>query len=222
MLVGPPVAVRLAVVGPGPLEHDPADVRSRAKDLLARPPYADDAGVVERLLNLIGERIAGFLQAVLSALSGDALVAWIIVGVGVVVLSALVWRATRGTTVDRSIAEVAPGATTRSAAQWHDLADRHVAAGELFDAVRCRYAAVVAALTEAATIEDVPGRTVRELGAEVAVNAPLVADDVAAAGRRIEAIVYGRQPPTQADLDIVTAAARAVERSRSKASAVRA
>lgn len=209
------------MVGPGPLEHDPADVRSRAQELLARPPYADDAGVVEQLLNMIGERVAGFLQAVLSAMSGDALVAWIIVGVGVLLLGAFVWRVTRGTTVDRSIAEVAPGAMTRSAAQWHDLADRHAAAGELFDAVRCRYAALVAALTEAATIEDVPGRTVRELDAEVAVNDPLVAGDVAAAGRSIEAIVYGRQPPTQADLDIVTAAARAVAPSRSKVSVVR-
>lgn len=197
-------------------------MRSRAQDLLGRPPYADDAGVIERLLNVIGERIAGFLQAVVSAMSGDALVAWIIVGVGVLLLGAFVWRATRGTTVDRSVAEVAPGIATRSAAQWHDLADRHASAGELFDAVRCRYSALVAALTEAGTIEDVAGRTVRELDAEVAVTDPLVADDVAAAGRRIEAIVYGRQPPAQADLDIVTAAARVVEPSRSRVSVMRA
>lgn len=199
----------------GPLEHDPADVRSRAQELLSRPPYAaEDTGVVDRLLRSAGEWIAETIQRLMAVISGDAVVAWVIVGFGVLLLGVVLWRATRGATVDRSVIEVAPGATALSAA-WHLAADDHEAAGNLFEAVRCRYAALVATLTEAGTIEDVPGRTVRELDAEVAVNVPGLAQDVAAAGQRIEAVVYGRQPATRADLEVVTRAARAADRSRS-------
>jgi hypothetical protein len=213
--------VLLAVAADGPLEHDPHDVRSRAQELLSRPPYAvEDPGLVDRTLQAVGERIAEFVRTLLGVMSGDALVAWVIVAVGALLLGLVVWRATRGATVDRSVGEVAPGASTRSASEWHELADRHAAAGELVEALRCRYAALVAALMESGTIEDVPGRTVRELDAEVAVGNPGLADDVAAAGRRIEAVVYGRETVTRGDLEVVTTAAQAAGPSRVRGSSV--
>ena len=206
----------LAVARLPSVGHDPDEVRSRARELLSRPPYRDaDPGLWARFWSRVGEWLAGFLEGLAAALSGSTPVAWAIVAAGVLLLGLVVWRATRGLTVDRSAPEVTARFSSRTAAEWHADADAHAAAGALRDAVRCRYAAAVVGLIEAGAIEDIPGRTVRELDAEVAVAAPALAERIRAAGTRFDAAVYGREPVTGADLAVVSAAAQAVGRLRS-------
>jgi hypothetical protein len=196
----------LAVLG-----HDPEDLRTRARELLSRPPYRDgDEGLIADLVRRLRETAARWLEAVLETLGGDARIAWVIVAVGTVLLAVTVWRATRGWNADRTVTPVAPRRPVRTAAEWHREADGHAAAGRWREAVRCRYAALVTALVEGGVVPDVPGRTVRELDREVAASAPTLAGAVRAAGATFEEAWYGHGEVGRDDLEVVAGAVDAV------------
>lgn len=194
----------------GPLGHDPGDVRSRADDLLSRAPFTEHGpGPIRRLLRYVGDRIASFLADMFDGVFATGLLPWVLVVLGIGVVSWLVWRITRGLAVDRSIAEVPAESVTRDAAAWHADADAAEARGDRREALRLRYAAMVASLLAAGTLEDVPGRTVRELDLEIARASPGIADQVATAGERFDDAIYGRYEVTDDDLEVVARAARA-------------
>jgi hypothetical protein len=161
----------------------------------------------------VREVVARWLELVFETLAGDTRIAWAVVAVGTVLLLVAVWRATRGWSGDRSIAEVPEARPSRSADAWAAEADAHAAAGRWRDAVRCRYAAVVASLVEGGVLRDVPGRTVRELDDELAGAAPTLAEDVREAGVVFEEVWYGHGDASPAELAVVERAAREVARS---------
>ena len=196
---------------PRPLEHDPDRLRELAEELLSRPPYSEhEPTLLERGFELLGELLDAVLGPVLSAVGGSSLIAWIVAVVGLLGLGAVVFVATRRLTSGRGATPVAPPTRGRTAADWHADADAHAAAGDLRAALRCRYIAVVAALAEQDVLDEVTGRTVRELDAEVARAAPTLAEPIADAGECLERVVYGGEPVTEADLAVVDAAARLV------------
>jgi hypothetical protein len=196
--------------GLGPLGHDPGEVRSRARELLSRPPFTDQSpGPVRRLLRYLGDLVAGLLGEVLDGVFATGLLPWVLVVLGIALVSWLVWRITRGLSADRSVAEVPAESVSRSAADWNADADEALARGDRREALRLRYAAMVASLLAEGTIEDVPGRTVRELDTEVARADARIADRVAAAGEHFDAVVYGRYEVTDGALEVVADAARA-------------
>jgi hypothetical protein len=195
------------------LDHPPGELRERARDLLSRPPYREGGeGPVTDLLRRAREAVARWLELVLETLTGDTRVAWGIVAIGTVLLLVAVWRATRGWSGDRSIAEVPGARPSRSAAAWAAEADANAAAGRWRDAVRCRYAAVVTSLVEGGVLGDVPGRTVRELDDELAGAAPTLAADVREAGAIFEEVWYGHGEAGPAELAVVDRAVREVLR----------
>jgi hypothetical protein len=199
----------LIIASLGPLGHDPADVRSRAEELLSRPPFGESPpGPLRRLLSHLGDTLAGFLRELFGGVLGTGLLPWVLVVLGVAMVSWLVWRITRGLSADRSIAEVPADGVGRSPADWHADADAAEARGERREALRCRYGAMVASLLTTGVLEDVPGRTVRELDDEIAQAMPTIADDVAAAGERFDAVIYGHLEVTDQDLEVVATAAR--------------
>jgi hypothetical protein len=196
------------VVSDQPLRHDAAEVRRRASELLSGPPYRDgEEGPLGAAWRVGREWLAEQLATVLSVFGGDPLVAWLLVGLGLLLLGVVVWRATRGLALDRAVEAPATGPGGRPASAWHADADEHEADGRWRDAVRCRYRALVGQLVEAGVVEDVPGRTVGELDRELAVAAPTIAEDVARAGEVFAAIFYGRQPARAEDARTVAAVA---------------
>jgi hypothetical protein len=196
-----------------PLEHAPDDVRQRAADLLSRPPFTDEEpGPVARLLEWLGDLLAGVFGRLTATVSAGGLLGWAIVLLGTAVLVVVVLRGSRGLRTDRARVVASPVVAGRSADDWHADADRAEQAGDLRTAVRCRYSALVAHLVDGGILDDRPGRTVRELDAEVAAGAPDLAPPVHAASRRFEAIRYGAAAPTSDDHDVVTTAARTAAR----------
>ena len=67
-------------------------------------------------------------------------------------------------------------------------------------------------LLERGLIDDVPGRTIRELDRELSVAAPAIADAFAAAGARVEHVVFGAEQATHQDLEVAAAALAAASR----------
>jgi hypothetical protein len=197
----------LAGSGLPALDHEPGELRSRARDLLSRPPYRDEPdGPVTDVIRRAREAVARFLQSVLDAVAGDTRVAWVIVAAGTVLLLVVIWRATRGFDADRRVATVPEQDPARSAREWTLEADEHSAAGRWREAVRCRYAALVAHLVEAGTIAEVPGRTVRELDEEVERAAPAIAVPVRRAGDTFDEVWYGHADAGPDDVADVAAA----------------
>lgn len=192
-----------------PSSHDPDELRARAEELLSRPPYSDaQPGPFDRALEWLRDAVARFLDDLLSGLAGTGAVgAWIIAVIGLVVLVAVVWRLTRGATLDRSVPEVPSVPGSRSAASWADEARRHERDGRLHDAVRSWYAALAVGLVEVGTLDELPGRTVRELNLEVQEAASHLSPFVEVAGDRFETIVYGGGEATPGDVAEVRDAA---------------
>jgi hypothetical protein len=197
---------------PAPLAHDPEELRTRARELLSRPPYREGGdGPVTDVVRRIREAVARVVEAVLEAVAGDTRVAWVIVALGTAVLLVVLWRATRGWDGDRAGAVVPGGAATRTAGSWADEAAAHAAEGRWSDAVRCRYAGLVTLLVERGALPDVPGRTVGELDREVAAAAPGLAPAVAGAGQVFEEIWYGHGDASEVELAVVASAVAAAE-----------
>lgn len=201
----------MSVAALSAVEHDRDRLRELADELLSRPPFSEhEPSAIERAFELFGELFDAILGPLLGAVSGSPLIAWIVAVVGLLALGAVVFAATRRLSSGRGATLVAPPLRERTSADWHADADAHAAAGELREALRCRYTAMVAGLVEQGVLEDVAGRTVRELDAEVARSAPLLAEPVTAAGERLERAVYGDEQVTHADLEVVDHAAQLV------------
>lgn len=184
------------------LGHDPAQLRELARDLLARPPFRDPAGegVLDRLLAGLRDVLAEVLWWLIGLVGGSPTTAWVLVVLGTLVLLVAVWRWTRGTRRDPARPDPTAGVERRTVAEWQAAAEAHLAAGRPGEAVRGYYAALVTQLADAGRIEDRPGRTVRELERELPAALPALAADIREAGRRFEAVWYGRQPADDDDV----------------------
>lgn len=199
------------------LVHDPERIRELAREIVSRPPYREgDPGPLRRAFQRILDVVGDLLGNALGTVATVPGVAWAIAGVGIVVLALVVWRATRGATLGRGRdVAVPPAASERPAAAWAADADRLAAAGELEAALRARYVAAVVTLIEQGVLEDVPGRTIRELDAELLRLAPRLQPALARAGDRVEAVVFGDLAASAEDLDLAAEALRAAARHRS-------
>ncbi len=214
--MGLPGALRLPLVAG--LVHDPDLVRRTAARIVGGPPYRDtDVGIVRRTLQRIVDTVGAALADALGAIGGTPVLAWAIAGVGLVLLGLVVWRATRGASLGGQGDRVVPlPGSDRSAASWQAEADAHEAAGRLEAALRARYAAAVVTLLERGLIDDVPGRTIRELDRELARSVPDLSPALAAAGARVERVVFGDEPATPDDLEVASDALAAVTRSSAR------
>lgn len=184
------------------LVHDPVQLRELARELLTRPPYQDPAaeGVLDRLLAGLRDLLAEVLWRLIGLVGGSTTTAWVLVLLGTLVLLLAVWRWTRGARRDPARPEPSTGVERRTVAEWEAAGDAHRAAGRHAEAIRSYYAALVTQLAVAGRIEDRPGRTVRELERELPAALPALAADIRDAGRRFEAVWYGRQPADDDDV----------------------
>lgn len=196
-----------------PLDHDPWRIRELVARILADPAYAEQGpGPIRRALARLGDALARIIADVVTSVTDTPVWAWIVVLLGAALLGAVVWRITRTASVDRDAAAVPDAPIGRSSDDWRAEARDHAAAGRRTEALRARYRAAVTSLTEAGVLDEVPGRTVTELDAAIAVAAPTVAPTFAAAGRAFADVWYGDVDPTD-DHDAAIAAADDAARS---------
>jgi hypothetical protein len=196
-----------------PFGHDPDAVRRRADELLNAPPYVDGPpGPVRRALGLLGDRVAAFIAGLFADATFANVLPWVLVVIGVIVVVIVAVRLTRGATLDRAVAQVPRVDRQRTAADWSADADAAASDGQWRDAVRYRYLALVTALHDGGHVEELPGRTVRELDREVADRAPALAGVVTRAGERFEEVVFGGRPADRADAEVIRDAVDAVTR----------
>jgi hypothetical protein len=191
---------------------DPGRVRQATEEILSRPAYRDLVpDPAQRLLTEVRSWVAELLFDLFgSTTAGNAgiIVAVTVVGVVVVAGAVTLLGLRRRASADLVVDEVA-AATVEDALGDADAAR---AAGDVEQAVRHRYGALVLLLVERDVLSNLPGTTVGEVDAAVARAAPACASEVAAAGRVLADVVYGHRRPAVADDDTVGAAVRSARR----------
>ncbi len=178
----------------------PVDLgRDEAAEAAARelgdPAYvSDDPNPLERAIDWVLDRL-GELFAGAGGMSGITAVTVLVV-VAVIIL--IVFRLRTGPTA-RSLRSSAAvfGTKTMTAAEHRAAAERAAAAGELAEAVRERFRAVVRELEQRGVLDARAGRTVDEVAAEAGHALPALAGDLRGAAVQFDDVWYGGRTATE-------------------------
>lgn len=185
-------------------------MRAAADEVLSRPEFRPPSRpVVERVFEWLLRQFGRLLDA-LTGGGQASLVAWLVLGVSLGVVTVMVARFVRGVSAGPSRPRSGRGERRRTAADWRAEAEAAAAGGRWRAAVRAQWRALVADLAERGLLEEVPGRTAGEYRAGVRRDLPGVAPEFAVATGVFEAVWYGSRPAVRADLEEVRQASGSV------------
>jgi len=200
-VVGASLALVPAVgAEPAPSEHDAVDIRERTDEILGRDEFLPPP---ETLLQRIGRWIAEHLlnresdREVAPARPGGGgsaplTVLFLALAAAAVFLAArFLLRQPRRSGTDVEDEPEAEVVQPRTVDQWLSAAERHEAAGEWKDGLRCRFRALVERLTERGVVPEIAGRTTGELRDDVRAASPRSGADFAGAADLFDRAWYG-------------------------------
>ena len=177
-----------------PVDLGRDEAREAAARELSDPAYvSDDPNPLERALKWVLERL-GELLAGAGGTSGITAIT-IIVVVAVIIVIVIRLRAGRTIRAGRKRDQVF-GDAIMTANEHRAAADRAAAAGELAEAVRERFRAVVRELEQRGVLDPRAGRTVDEVAIEAGRALPVLADDLRGAAVQFDDVWYGGRPAT--------------------------
>ncbi|HET6776168.1 MAG TPA: DUF4129 domain-containing protein [Actinomycetota bacterium] len=180
-----------------------ASALDRAYEGIATP------GWLQRLGRNVREALARLLQALVEPLfryrGFGSLIAWSVV-LGVAVIMLLVLRRLGVNLVpERSGSSADP---TFVATDWHRLAEQAIRRGDLREAIRALFHALVVTLASRGVIAADPGVTAGECRSAVARAMPALYPSVAEATKAFERVAYGGAPAGQGEVDALRTANR--------------
>ena len=182
------------------------EVRRIADAVLARPEFAEaQPAWWQRLLRILSDYLAGLSEAV--GAGGSAVGTAVIVALALIAILVVV-RYTRTLRRDPRRDLAVGGQIGRSSADWLSDANAAEDLQQWREAVRCRYRALLAALSAAGLIDEIAGRTSGEYRSAVATDVPAAAAAFTDATARFEDAWYGAAPVTSADVTAFGEAAR--------------
>lgn len=188
---------------------DPDEVRQVVEEVLADPVYDPlEPSLLDRLLQAAFEPILELLANLTGTTPGTFL-GYVVLAAIVGVTAALLLRFAHGTRRDPNVVAGLDAATVgRTPAEWATEAEQHEAAGNLREAVRCRYRAAIAELAAAGLLEEVPGRTAGEYVLEVRDGIPAAAEPFGELTAAFERAWYSRAPLDLEDVALAGDAGR--------------
>jgi uncharacterized protein DUF4129 len=222
----PDLLARVVLVDPPDPQHNPADVRELADEILSRPEYREPS---KSLFERIQDAISNFMSDFFSALGfggggGGSVLAWLVLVALLAIVGVLVawgvkaWSPGRRVRIkdgeDPLVFDAEEGKPSRS---WLREAEEHEAAGRWRHGLLCRYRALVTALVEDELIPATPGRTAGEYVRDVRerVEDEAVVAAFTAATDLFETAWYGGVETGPAERDeFVRLAGRVLDRSR--------
>jgi hypothetical protein len=183
-------------------EASAAQVRRIVEEVLREERFADaQPSWLQQAYAWVMDRVLGFVSLLASGAPGQiaSAVAFVVVVATVVVLAALYLRRIRRSGGRHAVAH--DRTPVRTAVQWRELADDAQGDGDLREAVRCHYRALVADFAAAGWLEEIPGRTSGQYLAAVRHDLPAAADDFAEATTLFDRVWYGHLTPSAADVE---------------------
>ncbi|GAB2653449.1 DUF4129 domain-containing protein [Kribbella swartbergensis] len=188
---------------------------AEAAEELSKPAYRQSGNsLIERALGKVMEWIGDLLDSLSgSSPNGRAGLAMLI---GLIVLIAVVvlWRAGVLRTSHREKQVVFDTAKPRRAAEYRAQAEQEAAAGDYALAIRSRFRACVAELTERTILDERAGRTAYEVVADAARAVPSLRDPLQPAALAFTEVVYGNRPGTPERYAVVVRADEAARSAR--------
>ncbi len=172
---------------------DPEEVRRVTEAVLEQADYdvSDGPTLLDSLVNAVLEQLGRLLLRV----DGDggtgsvvAALALVAVVVALVVALAVLLRRLRRS---GRVQTVVQGPVGRAHTSWAAQAQQAEAAGDLREALRCRWHETIALLAEAGLVREVPGRTTGEYLRAAVVSLPAASVPLTAMTQRFEAVWYG-------------------------------
>lgn len=161
--------------------------------------------MLQRFFDWVWQRVIGFLDDLVRVTPGG--VTSLVVVIVAIVLLVVALRVGLGPTHLRdALTDRRRGARARSADEYRAEAERLAARGELKEAVRARFRAIIRELEERAVLDPRPGRTAGEIANEGSAAVPAIGADLRAVAATFDRAWYGRREATRADYDLVAAA----------------
>lgn len=198
----PPGRPRLGATGADlpPPDHDPAQARGAADEILARSEYRWDDGddVFDRVGEWIGDQLDRLVSPLGLSFGGlPAWAGWLLIALFAALAAVLVYRSRAGWRRDRGVAADGGWVVVTGdddAVDWQAEVAACEAAGRWREALRARYRVLVGELARRGVIGDLVGRTSGELAADVRLAAPAAAPSFTEATTLFEAAWYGAAP----------------------------
>jgi uncharacterized protein DUF4129 len=187
-----------------PVEIGRDEARDAAVRELSDPAYqAAEPTWLDRALQWVVRRLSDLFATLGSITPGGyvGLIVLVAVIIGLVVVVRL--RVGKFARHGRGDAMVFAGGP-RSADEHRRAAEEAAARGDLAEAVRERFRAIVRGLEERGILDERSGRTVDEAATEAGRRLPQSADDLRAAARLFDDVWYGGRPATAADYQRLT------------------
>jgi Domain of unknown function (DUF4129) len=185
-----PLPLAVVSTSAGSIRPDPASARSWLERELSRPEYSQS--LVERLLGWLGDRWDALQAAALGASplsTGAAVLLLVVLAVLVVLVAGRVRRAPPGLPA----AAPALGGGSVTAQEHRRGAEAAMAAGDHDRAVVEAFRTIAARAVERGLLDERPGRTARELAADLGPVLPGHADELGRASGLFDLVYYGHR-----------------------------
>lgn len=169
--------------------------------------------LTSRVLAYIGQALGWLFDHTIGAVARSGLgglLGLVLLFVLLAVAVAIMLRAGRATVTD---ARWSPRSSGKTVVDWRRLADEALARGDLREAVRALYHALLVALAARGVVRDDPSLTAGECRSAVRDARPSLAPEVDRATTAFERVVYGRLPARDEDVASLRDAETAVRRS---------
>jgi len=165
---------------------------------LAKPAYGQAGdNLISRVINQVMEWIADLLTNLTGQSPDGNAGLFMLVGLIVLVVIVVLWRAgVLRTTRSIKGQVVFEDNRPRSASEYRSQAEAEAAGGDYTAAVRSRFRACVAELTERTVIDERPGRTAYEAVADAGRVVPALREPLQPAALMFTEVVYGNRPGT--------------------------
>ncbi|WP_350278420.1 DUF4129 domain-containing protein [Kribbella sp. HUAS MG21] len=138
-----------------------------------------------------------------------------LIGLLLLIVVVVLWRAGVLRTSHKTKSQaVFDTARPLRAAEYRAQAEREAASGEFAQAIRSRFRACVAELTERTVLDERPGRTAYEVVADASQAAPVLREVLQPAALVFTEVVYGNRPGTPQRYAAVVAADDAARTAR--------
>ena len=189
-----------------PIDISRDDAAQEAARELSKPLYNQQDSLIQRALNKLLEWISELFNEVAVNAPGGRGGLLILLALVALVVVVVVWRAgvLRTTRTEQQV--VFETGRLRSAAEYRAEAESAAGAGQFGPAIRARFRACVAELTERTILDDRAGRTAYEVATDATRALPVLQDTLRPASVVFAEVAYGNRRPTPERYAAVVAA----------------
>jgi len=198
-----------------PVDVGPDEAREAARRELTDPAYrAAEPSLLQRALTWAFDRLASLLDAVAATVPGGWGGLLILALIAVAVAVAVRLQVGQVTRARRRGAKPVFTGRPWSAAEHRRRAEEALARGELAEAVRERFRAIVRDLEQRGLLDERPGRTADEAAADAGAQLPGSAGGLREAAQLFDDVWYGGRPAARQAYDRLAAVDSQVQAER--------